>query len=129
MWWDGEDTPSIEVPLGDFFGMGHALTRPFSAAALAMSAQDGKALNCFFAMPFSHGARITASSECEDQEVLLYYYIDYEVHDRLDNDLLRFHAQWRRQNPCDGLSLAEASAMSNEEFEFGGKNSAVRAIM
>jgi hypothetical protein len=122
MWWDREETPSVEAPLGDFFGMGHALTRPFNSAALTMSAQDGKALNCFFAMPFAHGARITVSSECADREVLFYYYIDYEEHDRLDDDLLRFHAQWRRQNPCDGLSPEQATALTNDEFEFGGKN-------
>ncbi|HEY8282747.1 MAG TPA: DUF2961 domain-containing protein, partial [Chloroflexota bacterium] len=49
MWWDGEETPSVEVPLGDFFGMGHSKTRPFSSAPLTMSAEDGKAFNCFFA--------------------------------------------------------------------------------
>ena len=87
-----------------------------------MSAEDGKAFNCFFAMPFAKGARITASSDCADQEVLFYYYIDYEEHDRLDDDLLRFHAQWRRQNPCDGLSPEEAAALTNEEYQFGGHN-------
>ena len=122
MYWDGEETPSVEVPLGDFFGMGHAKTRPFSTAPLSMSAEDGKASNCFFAMPFAAGARITASSDCADQEVLFYYYIDYEEHDRLDDDLLRFHAQWRRQNPCDGLAPGEVAALTNEEYQFGGAN-------
>lgn len=122
MHWDGEETPSVEVPLGDFFGMGHAKTRPFSTAPLSMSAEDGKAFNCFFAMPFASGARITASSDCAEQEVLFYYYIDYEEHDRLDDDLLRFHAQWRRQNPCDGLTPGEAAALTNEEYQFGGAN-------
>jgi hypothetical protein len=122
IWWDGEETPSIEVPLGDFFGMGHAKTSAFHASALAMSAQDGKALNCFFAMPFASGARVEVTSECSEHEVLFYYYIDYEQHNRLDDDLLRFHAQWRRENPCDGVSQAEAEAMTNEQFEFGGKN-------
>jgi hypothetical protein len=122
MYWDGEESPSVEAPIGDFFGMGHATTRPFSAAALAMSAEDGKALNCFFAMPFADGARVTITSECAEKEILFYYYVDYEQHVRLDDDLLRFHAQWLRQNPCDGLALDEAEALTNDEFEFGGKN-------
>ena len=122
MWWDGEAQPSVEVPLGDFFGVGHARTAPYHSAAFAMSAEDGKALNCFFAMPFAQGARIEAASECADHDVIFYYYVDYEEHDRLDDDLLRFHAQWRRQNPCDGLSQEQAEAMTNEEFEFGGRN-------
>jgi hypothetical protein len=122
MYWDGEQTPSVEVPVGDFFGMGHATTRPFESTALTMSAQDGKSLNCFFAMPFARGARVTVTSDCAGEELLFYYYIDYEAHERLDDDLLRFHAQWRRQNPCDGLPEAAASGMSNDEFEFGGQN-------
>jgi hypothetical protein len=87
-----------------------------------MSAEDGKALNCFFAMPFAHGARVEVTSECAEHEVLFYYYIDYEEHDRLDDDLLRFHTQWRRQNPCDGLPPDEAAALSNEELQLQGQN-------
>src|SRR6476659_11302443 len=45
-WWDDEATPSIKVPVGDFFGMGHARTRNFSALPLQMSPQDGKGFNC-----------------------------------------------------------------------------------
>ncbi len=122
MWWDGEPDPSVEVPLGDFFGMGHALTRPFSSAALAMSAEDGKGLNCFFAMPFERAARIEVTNECAEHEVVFYYYIDYEEHDRLDDDLLRFHAQWRRENPCDGLTPTEAADLTNDEYIAGGIN-------
>jgi Protein of unknown function (DUF2961) len=122
IYWDGEQTPSVEVPVGDFFGMGHAITRPFESAALTMSAQDGKSFNCFFAMPFAHGARVTVTSDCATEELLFYYYIDYEAHERLDDDLLRFHAQWRRQNPCDGLPAEAAAELSNDDFEFGGKN-------
>ena len=121
-WWDSEDTPSVEVPLGDFFGMGHAQTRPFNSAAFTMSAEDGKSFNCFFAMPFGAGARVTATSDCSEHEVLFYYYIDYEAHEQLDDDLLRFHAQWRRENPCDGVSPEEAASMTNQEYEFGGTN-------
>ncbi|MDQ2832097.1 MAG: DUF2961 domain-containing protein, partial [Chloroflexota bacterium] len=102
--------------------VGHAQTRPFSSVALAMSAEDGKALNCFFAMPFARGARVEVTSECTEHEVLFYYYIDYEEHDRLDDDLLRFHTQWRRQNPCDGLPPDEAAALSNEELQLQGQN-------
>ena len=122
MWWDGEATPSVETPLGDFFGMGHAITRPFSNAAQAMSAEDGKSLNSFFALPFSQGAKVTVTSDCQEHEAFLYFYIDYEEHESLDDDLLRFHAQWRRQNPCDGLSGPEAAAMDIQQFQLGGKN-------
>jgi hypothetical protein len=116
-YWDGEESPSIECPIGDFFGMGHGQTRNFASLPLQMSPQDGKAFNCYFPMPFASGMRFTVTSECE-HEVLFYYYVDYEAHERLEEGLGRFHAQWRRAVP-EG---EEQGGMTNEEFLFGGVN-------
>src|SRR5918997_1507154 len=49
--WDGEESPSVEVPIGDFFGVGHAQTVNFVSLPLQMSPQDGKGFNCWFPMP------------------------------------------------------------------------------
>jgi hypothetical protein len=78
MYWDGEEEPSVLVPLGDFFGVGHARTMNFHSAPLQMSPESGKSFNCFFHMPFAKGARIGVVSELEHENVLLYYYVDYE---------------------------------------------------
>jgi len=118
VWWDNEAEPSVEVPIGDFFGVGHAQTVDFVSLPLQMSPNNGRSFNCFFPMPFSERARFEISSECE-AKVLFYYYIDYELHDRIDADLGRFHAQWRRQNPTDGIS---DEGMTNGEWSFGGVN-------
>ena len=118
MWWDGEQNPSVEVPLGDFFGMGHAQMTPFSSLPLQMSPAEGRAFNCFFPMPFGAGARLELTNE-GDTDVQFYYYVDYELHDSLPADMARFHAQWRRENPCEGISDA---GLSNTEYEFGGEN-------
>ena len=118
MYWDGEETPSVEVPVGDFFGVGHAIARNFSSLPLQMSPEDGKAFNCWFPMPFD-GARIEVESQCGSDDVLLYYYVDYELDGEPDPALARFHAQWRRENPTAGISDAD---MSNDEFSFGGEN-------
>lgn len=99
MYWDGEQTPSVEAPVGDFFGMGHALTRNFASLPLAMLPQDGRGFNCFFAMPFADGARITITNEGSEDVSHFYFYIDYEEHDLIDTDLGRFHACWRRESP------------------------------
>ena len=117
-WWDDEELPSIKVPVGDFFGIGHAQTRNFSALPLQMSPQNGKGFNCWFPMPFARAARFTATSECAT-EVLFYYYIDYQRYDSLPPGLGYFHAQWRRQNPADGIA---EEGMSNEEFLLQGSN-------
>lgn len=118
-WWDGEEHPSVNVPIGDFFGVGHAQTRNFSALPLQMSPENGKGFNCWFPMPFASGARVAVTSECAEAEVLFYYYIDYQTYPRPLDNTGYFHAQWRRQNATDGISDA---GMTNEEYEFGGFN-------
>jgi hypothetical protein len=117
--WDGEATPSIRVPIGDFFGIGHAQTRNFASLPLQMSPEDGKAFNCWFPMPYARSARITATSECDEHEAFFYYYIDYEEVDAIPRDVAYFHAQWRRQNPTDGIL---EDGMTTDDFLSGGEN-------
>jgi hypothetical protein len=117
MFWDGEEEPSVEVPVGDFFGMGHGITKNFVSAPLSMSPVDGKAMNCYFPMPFSSSARVELESNC-GLPFKLYFYIDYELHEGGIGDMLRFHAQWRREITRG----VEAAGMDNAMFEFGGKN-------
>jgi hypothetical protein len=125
MYWDGEEEPSVLVPLGDFFGVGHARTTNFVSAPLQMSPENGKSFNCFFHMPFAQGARIEVVSELEHENVLFYYYVDYEEFDTLEEGLGRFHAQWRRENPTDGVG---EEGQTNEEFLFGGENVTVELV-
>jgi hypothetical protein len=104
-WWDGETSPSVEAPLGDFFGVGFGLRRTFVSLPLQMSPQDGRGMNCWFPMPFADGARF----EIENQGMrtrILYYYVDYERYDRLAPDLARFHAWWNRQPRTAGTAAA-----------------------
>jgi hypothetical protein len=101
MFWDDAPTPCVEVPIGDFFGIGHGIVKNFVSLPLTMSPEDGRGFNCFFSMPFSSRARIEVTNE-SDAGMIFYYYVDYEEHDRLEDDLLRFHAQWRRENPTEG---------------------------
>ncbi|MEW6686287.1 MAG: glycoside hydrolase family 172 protein [Candidatus Edwardsbacteria bacterium] len=118
MFWDGEREPSVEVPLGDFFGIGHGITKNFASLPLCMSPRDGRGFSCYFPMPFAKEAKVEIESECEKNEVLFYYYLDYEVYNSLPTDHLRFHAQWRRER-CKGISEA---GMTNDDFLFGGRN-------
>lgn len=118
MYWDDETDASVEVPIGDFFGMGHGICKNFASAVLDMSPEDGKGFNCWFPMPFSHRAKIEVENEAEE-ELVLYFYIDYEQYESLPPNHARFHAQWRRENPTQGISDAN---MSNSEFISGGRN-------
>ena len=102
MCWDGLEQPSVEVPLGDLFGVGHARVNSYDSAVLNMSARDERraAMNCYFPMPFARGARIEVHNECPLPVASFYYYVDYDELDSLPADMARFHAQWRRSNPC-----------------------------
>lgn len=100
--WDGETTPSVEVPLGDFFTLAHARVRFVCSALVAVNPGFGSShgLHAYFPMPFSRGARITLEHR-GDRPLggalpAFWYHVDYETYERdLPDDALRFHAQWR----------------------------------
>jgi D-arabinan exo alpha-(1,3)/(1,5)-arabinofuranosidase (non-reducing end) len=119
MYWDGSPYPSVEVPIGDFFGMGHGQSMNFSSAGLAMSPKGGRGFNCYFPMPFSKGAKITVENQGSKPCGALYYYVDWERYDKLDANLGRFHAQWRRQKNTNGLTLEEEKAVGRSLFRHG----------
>jgi len=107
MYWDGEENPSVLVPLGDFFGVGHGKVTSFYCLPLNMSANpwpnvDAAGMNCYFPMPFKESARIEITNEANEPIHALYFYIDYEEYDELVGEHGYFHAQWRRENPCGG---------------------------
>ncbi|UVI33380.1 glycoside hydrolase family 172 protein [Paenibacillus spongiae] len=106
MYWDGERHPSVEAPLGDFFGQGWGEEYSFLSLPIAAAPKQGRALNCYFPMPFQEGARITIENESEAAFSSFYYYIDYEEHDSIPDDEARFHAWWNREqteaHPAEG---------------------------
>jgi hypothetical protein len=95
IYWDGQDQPSVECPLGDFFAMGWGRYAPL--ASLAVCVNPGSAFNCYWEMPFRRGARITVTN-ISDEETVLYYQIDYELR-AIGDRAAYFHAQFRRVNP------------------------------
>lgn len=96
IYWDGEPTPSVECPLGDFFGLGHGKGNYFNSLPLQTSYL---AMNCWFSMPYRQGAVITVTNEHPDKDSFLYYYIDYQQYadPAMVEGLGRFHASWRRE--------------------------------
>ena len=101
MFWDGAKTPCVEVPIGDFFGVGHGIIKEYWSQPLTMSPRDGRGFNCYFPMPFSSDARIEVTNDGE-RRLVLFFYVDYETYDEPLPDTALFHAEWRRQNPTDG---------------------------
>ncbi len=94
-YWDDETKPSVEVPVGDFFGMGWGKFSHLNS--LAVNVNPGSGFNCYWPMPFRRKCRITMENINND-DMVLYYQVDYTLTD-VPKDAAYFHAQFRRVNP------------------------------
>jgi len=99
MYWDNSPTPSVEAPMGDFFGTAHG--RTVDMASAYVSTPKGHGFNFWFPMPFNTHAKVTVQNDIPDGRKIgqLFFQIDYELRDRLPANIGLFHAQFRRQNP------------------------------
>jgi len=95
IYWDDETTPSVEVPVGDFFGMGWGQYSHLNS--LPVTVNPGSAFNCYWPMPFRKKCKITMEN-IDDKDMILYYQVDYVLTD-VPADAAYFHAQFRRINP------------------------------
>ncbi len=101
MFWDGNALPSVEAPIGDFFGLGLGEYHSWESAVLSVGSE--KSLNSFFVMPFQHHARITITNEGEQPVRAFYYNIDYRTYAHpLPSGTLYFHAQYHQAQPNRG---------------------------
>jgi len=104
IYWDGEENPSVESPIGDFFGIGHGTYYHFHSKPISIGTARG--MNCFWFMPFEKSAKITLTNEGEKPINSFYYYIDYRLYDKDDKgttdkirDMGKFHAKYNQQMP------------------------------
>ncbi|MCU6710933.1 DUF2961 domain-containing protein [Paenibacillus sp. J5C_2022] len=97
MYWDGSEHPSVEAPIGDFFGQGWGEKYNYMTIPLSAAPAGGNALNCYFPMPFSKGAKITIENDSDIPLHRFYYYVDYEEHASIPENAGRFHAWWNRK--------------------------------
>ncbi len=95
-WWDGQEHPSIECPLGDFFGFAHGKVMPYQSAVHSVGSSAG--MSIWLPMPFAARARFTITNE-GDKPAPLYYQIDYTLGDGHAADVGRLHVLFRRENP------------------------------
>lgn len=98
MYWDGEENPSVECPLGDFFGVGHGMDISFESQQIAVA--NGKGRNCYWPMPFRKSAKITVTNEGQMATDAFYYQIDWEKVGTLDGNTAYLHAMYRQEYPC-----------------------------
>jgi hypothetical protein len=93
-YWDGEDQSSVEVPLGDFFAMGHDQV-PHLVNSLPVTVAPKRGCSSYWQMPFRTHARITLENEGPEDARVVAYRVLYKLHD-VPEDAAYFHAQWRR---------------------------------
>ncbi len=94
-YWDQERTPSIEVPVPDFFAVGHEKFARVNSQAVVVNPQN--AMNCYWSMPFRKHVKITFTNEANEDLTLLAFQIDY-TETEIPANAGYFHAQWRRGN-------------------------------
>jgi hypothetical protein len=119
IYWDGQEKPSVETPVGDFFGLNLGQYNLYQSAFLNCSSV--KALNCYFAMPFRKSARITVTNEGKQKVGAFYSNIDYQLVPSLPERSLYFHAQYRQATPNRAVGFAPGE----KELNLDGKNNYV----
>jgi hypothetical protein len=92
-YWDDEDEPSVEVPLGDFFCNGHGLRCDVNSLPVAVNPVGG--FNCYWPMPFHSHARVTIENQSDEGIFGFFYQITYAL-TAVPDSAAYFHAQWNR---------------------------------
>ena len=127
VYWDDEVTPSVETPIGDFFGLG--LGDYFLYESIPLAVGSEMALNSFFQMPFQKQAKITVSNEGNGKVEAFYFNIDYQAYKQpLTTETLYFHAQYRQATPAKGWTnewKANDDVMIEKQQNLNGKDNYV----
>ncbi|MBM3285714.1 MAG: DUF2961 domain-containing protein, partial [Candidatus Aminicenantes bacterium] len=98
MYWDGAKVPSVETPIGDFFGCGNGMKADVNSLPVKVSSY-GRAYNCYWVMPFAKEAVITITNESGKRTPACYYQIDWRKLDEVPDNLMYFHARYHQEYP------------------------------
>jgi hypothetical protein len=98
IYWDDQEIPSVECPIGDFFATGWGQGKEQARVnSLPVCVNPASAMNCYWEMPFRTHCRITLENIAEE-DMTIYWQINYTLTD-VPEDAAYFHAQFRRTNP------------------------------
>src|ERR1022692_1848408 len=99
VYYDGHKTPSVDAPLGDFFGVGHGSERNLNSI-MVHDSSFGRARNSYWPMPYRKSCRITVTNEGNRLVPMFYYHVDYRKYASLPADIGYFHAYFRQERPA-----------------------------
>jgi hypothetical protein len=114
MYWDGNAFPSVESPIGPFFGQGWNERYNFSSLPLIAGPAQGTGLVSYFAMPFANGAKIEIENQTNQDISSFFFYVDYVEVPGLAKDVGRFHAWYNHE-------LTDAAPEGETEWNVNGK--------
>ncbi|MGE3194117.1 MAG: glycoside hydrolase family 172 protein [Microbacteriaceae bacterium] len=126
--WENSDRPSVLVPLGDFFCIGHAMPGSFNSIPFSISSRPQEegtfggtaSMNCYFAMPFNTAAKVEIINE-NDVHLGLFFHIDYDLYPKPIEDIAYFHASWQYANANPGwgddiaVNTPEVNSVVNDD--------------
>jgi hypothetical protein len=126
VYYDGSDEPSVDVPLGDFFGVGHGFEAKVQSAMVRVSS-EGRSRNAFWPMPFRKSCRITITNEGTRRVQNLYYHVDWRKLPSLSQDTPYFHARYHQALPNEGGARYELLEVEGKGHYVGTVFSVVQA--
>ncbi len=124
-YWDGQEHPSIECPLGDFMGFAHGKVNSYQSAVHSVGKKAS--LNFWLPMPFQKSAKITISNKGAEG-ISFFYQMDYTIGDVHPEKLGRLHTCFRRQNPTTLKKDFEILPKRKGEGRFIGTVLGVRSL-
>ena len=125
VWWDDQQHPSIECPIGDFFGFAHGKIMPYQSAVHSVGSTGGR--NIWLPMPFAKRVKMTFLNEGK-QDVPLFYQIDYTIGDQHPADFGRLHVLFRRENPTTEKQDFELLPLRKNKGRFIGSVIGIRNL-
>jgi hypothetical protein len=99
VYYDGSPIPSVDCPVGDFFGVGHGFERPINSV-MVRDSSSGRSRNSYWPMPFARRIRITVTNEGRRRVANLYFHVDWKKVPSLTTDTAYFHARYRQALPA-----------------------------
>lgn len=112
-YWDGATEPSVEVPLGDFFGAGNCISAEYASAGTSIAPRDATSFHSWLPMPYARGMRVTVTNQSDVPVPAFYCYVDHERFDAPSGDAGYLHASWNRTPPQRSATAPDPAHASN----------------
>jgi hypothetical protein len=124
-YWEGQEHPSIECPIGDLFGFAHGRITSYHSAVHSVGPTGGR--NLWLPMPFAKRVRMTFTNE-GNKSVPLFYQIHYTLADKHPQDVGRLHVLFRRENPTTEKQDFELLPLRKQKGRFMGSVIGIRNL-